>query len=147
VTVSPIDRFLAKVRRDSQDGCWEWTGRIQPNGYGMVTIRQKKHYAHRAAFEMFVDEIPAGVEVMHSCDNRKCVNPKHLSIGSCLENRRDMARKCRGTSSKLGRPFGAIPRDGKWRAKCKVARRQIHLGTYDTAEEASRVALEFKVAV
>lgn len=71
------DRFLAKVR-DSESGCWEWTGHIKPNGYGQVTVRGRKFNAHRFAYEAMVGPIPSGLVIDHLCRNRRCLRPEHL---------------------------------------------------------------------
>jgi hypothetical protein len=72
--------------------CTEWSGYIDPtNGYG----RYSHQYAHRLAYEKAHGPIPAGLQVMHSCDNRACVNPDHLSLGTNLDNVRDMESKGR----------------------------------------------------
>jgi predicted XRE-type DNA-binding protein len=53
--------------------------------------------AHRAMFAMVYGDVPVGYEVMHSCDNRACVNPKHLSSGTHAQNMRDMVARGRAT--------------------------------------------------
>ena len=87
-------RFCEKVEiRES--GCHEWTGRIQPNGYGQVRGNGKTVYAHRASWELANGPIPNGGFVLHACDNRRCVNPAHLRVGSFQDNMDDMTAKKR----------------------------------------------------
>ncbi len=87
-------RFCEKVAvRES--GCHEWTGHIQPNGYGQVRANGTAAYAHRVAWEMANGPIPAGGYVLHTCDNRRCVNPAHLRVGSFQDNMDDMTAKKR----------------------------------------------------
>jgi len=81
--------------------CWEWTGKLLSNGYGYFA----KGLAHRYAWSLINGEIPKGMYVMHSCDNRKCINPEHLSIGTPKENTQDMVRKKRYVKSE--NPFNA----------------------------------------
>lgn len=69
-----------------ENGCWNWKGKIHPSGY--VDLYGSK--AHRVSYEAFVDKIPDGKLVLHKCDNRKCVNPEHLYIGTHKDNVRDM---------------------------------------------------------
>ena len=77
--------------------CWEWQGAIQTKGYGSFSIGNgKTALAHRVAYEIITGkEIPKGMCVLHKCDNRKCVNPDHLFLGSILDNNRDMLQKGR----------------------------------------------------
>lgn len=64
---------LATVDRTG-DGCWEWPGKRDPNGYG----RAGKWWAHRVAYEVWVGPVPAGLELDHLCRNPACVRPDHL---------------------------------------------------------------------
>jgi hypothetical protein len=70
-------------------GCWEWQRAILKTGYGFYTKDNRKWRAHRYSYTINIGPIPAGLDVMHSCDNRKCVNPAHLSVGTRLQNMRD----------------------------------------------------------
>jgi len=85
--------FLKYVNKT--DYCWEWTGAINGRGYGNYSINCKAKSAHRVAYALWRGEIPAGMYVMHTCDNRKCVNPSHLVVGTAKDNMDDMARKGR----------------------------------------------------
>lgn len=86
-------RFMAKVAI-ADDGCWNWTGGCCLRGYGNYWDSGKTIGAHRfAAAAVFGDLGEAFV--MHLCDNRKCVNPDHLALGSHLDNMADMIRKGR----------------------------------------------------
>lgn len=97
------DRFLSKICTPNENGCKEWTGAIRA-GYGALTIcdRNSKYqynkvfYAHRISYELFISEIPEGLCVCHKCDNKKCVNPDHLFLGTHKDNISDMMKKGRG---------------------------------------------------
>ena len=87
------ERFLEKVvKQDS--GCHEWAGSLAKNGYGNFHKDGKTHYSHRIAWEIEHGEEPSDY-VLHKCDNRKCVNPDHLFIGSFYDNMDDMVAKGR----------------------------------------------------
>jgi len=89
-----ITRFWYKVDIKYPDSCWNWTAGTQSKGYGSFGIGNgKTALAHRVAFELEYGEIPEGLCVMHGCDNRKCCNTNHLSLGTIADNNRDMVEK------------------------------------------------------
>jgi hypothetical protein len=77
------------------NACWPWIGYIEPYGYGRVVIAGKRYLAHRAAYEHFVGPILPGFDLLHSCDNPPCCNPKHLTPGMHIHNMREMAQRGR----------------------------------------------------
>jgi len=90
---STIERFYRKL--EPRGDCVEWTGCISPFGYGGLSVRPfGRLFAHRVAWELAHGRPPTGV-VRHSCDNRKCCNPKHLIEGSQKENIRDCIERGR----------------------------------------------------
>lgn len=107
-----IDRFWARVDRSGgPDACWPWTGKSTMRyGYGLLTWKQRLVNAARLAYELVVGPIPAGLDLLHSCDNPPCCNPKHLRPGTHMENMIDMDTRKRG-ANQFGprRKYAAIP--------------------------------------
>jgi hypothetical protein len=94
--ISEIDekRFWEKVEIGSDDDCWNWKAAKQPNGYGAFASPISL-YAHRIAYTLKRGPIPPGTCVLHHCDNKSCVNPNHLFLGTRADNAKDRVRKGR----------------------------------------------------
>ena len=86
------ERFFSFVKKTKS--CWEWTGSLS-HGYGHMSFEGAPRDAHRISYELFNGPIPSGAFICHSCDNRKCVNPKHLWSGSAKDNVNDAIQKNR----------------------------------------------------
>ena len=117
-----VDKFFASVdERESKEKCWNWTGPIHANGYARLAygkVTGPNFYfesGHRFSYHMhYGKEIPKGMSVLHKCDNRKCVNPFHLFLGTQMDNMKDKISKGRDSkgekhslSTKLKTPRGS----------------------------------------
>ncbi len=87
------ERFWSKV--NTSDECWEWQGARSKSGYGIIWNKGENCSAHRISWELFNSQIPEKTMVLHHCDNKTCVNPKHLFLGTAKDNTRDSVNKNR----------------------------------------------------
>jgi hypothetical protein len=91
-----LERFNAKYRVDPVSGCWEWTAAKYYNGYGVfVWSKGENQTAHRASWRLHRGEVADEMDMCHHCDNKGCVNPEHLFVGTRQENMMDRVRKGR----------------------------------------------------
>jgi predicted XRE-type DNA-binding protein len=90
------ERFNENFIKLSDNECWEWKHIYSGEKYGQIKINGKTERAHRVAWELNIGKIPHGIDVLHHCDNPKCVNwIKHLFLGTQKDNMQDMKNKNR----------------------------------------------------
>ena len=108
-----IDRFWGKIDKQvsntfyNNQRCWIWTEKPNDTGYGYIRIKGKGYLAHRLSWLLQYGELDDSACVLHHCDNRLCVNPNHLFLGTRRDNVLDMVSKGRNVP-----PFGE--RNGRY---------------------------------
>ena len=132
-----MERFEEKYIPEPMSGCYLWTAALKPNGYGMFIVDGRREqrarspqYAHRAAWALHKGEIPRGLNVLHNCDNRACVNPDHLFLGTQQDNVDDMYKKGRAN-----RPFGERSPSAKLTDAQVIMVRQSKLSNKELASQ------------
>lgn len=113
-------RFWSLV--DKQAECWIWLGSRDSKGYGRVWYQGRRQRAHRVSYILIRGEITRGLLACHSCDNKLCVNPEHIFLGTQKDNMQDWTRKGKNrlVNDRALRQYG----DDNWTRKPE-AREQI----------------------
>lgn len=104
--VDPLEYGMRYFGEEDPNGCIEWTGSKFGTGYGKFMVDGKRYSAHRWSYERFIGPIPEGMVVRHKCDNRPCVNPEHLLVGTQRQNCEDTVereRTARGERSGMSK--------------------------------------------
>lgn len=115
-------RFMSHVIKS--DGCWRWAGYHRADGYINFSVGSKKFKAHRIAYELFVDEIPEGLEIDHICRNRGCVNPDHLRAVTHKENMREVDNRASNHDDKDHDFTPYFWKQGRVCRVCRIANKQ-----------------------
>lgn len=135
-----VGRFNLKWSLNLKTGCHEWIACLLPNGYGAIQFKGKKLSAHRVSWELHNGEIPKDMHVLHKCDNRRCVNPDHLFVGTHQDNMKDRNQKGRTASPPLG--------DENWSTKLiGILRISAKKDWLDSTQTGSEVAKKYGMTV
>ena len=103
-------RFWIKVKQTKM--CWEWTGTLNKHGYGVFN-HKKETLAHRISYQIIFGDVFQD-QILHKCDNPKCVNPDHLFLGTHQDNMTD-----RNNKGRTNRP------KGEKNASAKLSEQQV----------------------
>ena len=116
-TLSPVRRAWSAeqrlqhfIQRDPLSGCWIWQGAPDQDGYGRIKMHRVKQVAHRFAWSLRHGAIPPGAIVCHRCDERACVNPDHLFLGTHALNGADRKAKMKAVAAPPAPPAAEVDR-------------------------------------
>ena len=113
-----MERFFNKVIKT--ENCWIWTAGLRgKTGYGAFKMCGKVIDSHRVSYMIHKGEIPNGMYVCHTCDNRRCVNPEHLFLGTAKDNWIDGVRKGRIRPSTNTDKLKKHPSLGAYKRGCR----------------------------
>lgn len=136
--IPPFIRLISGFSVNEETGCWDWRGHSFTNGYGSIKVFGKITLAHRFSFELHKGPVPEGMDILHSCDNKLCVNPDHLRAGTHAENMREAAERGRIPSGDRHPSFGKTKPPG---IKNKLSKPVVVAGKYYSSQNEAESAL------
>ncbi len=129
------EEFWRNVEPITESGCWIWTaGVFGKKGYGAFKVSGQSRRTHRISWTLLRGGIPKGLDVLHKCDVRCCVNPNHLFLGTQMDNMQDMISKGRKVAS-----------PGTRNGQVKLTEQQVQEIIADTSMSQSKLAVKYGV--
>jgi len=120
-----LDSWFSHYSVKAETGCFNFSGCLDHKGYGKIGYGGRTRIASRLAYEKAIGEIPAGMNVCHSCDNPRCINPKHLFLGTQKQNLDDMFAKGRRTFTRRSHcNKGHVLKVAKHQNYCRICRNE-----------------------
>lgn len=125
--LSDLNRFVRLVAIGDRHECWEWQGNAPGGRHGHFSINAEAVKAHRWIYELCCGSIPEGMVIRHKCDNPKCVNPIHLTVGTPKDNVADMLERGRGADRRGEKhPLAKIDADAVRHIRAQAEIGQTH---------------------
>lgn len=118
------DLFWTRVKKGFSDECWRWKGWHFDQGYAGLSFKGRLLKGHRLSYELNCGPIPAAAFILHSCDNRGCVNPAHLRIGDHKANMADMRERKRAAAGATNY-FGRVRYIGEQNARARLTEEAV----------------------
>ena len=139
-----MQRFWDKV--DKSDGCWQWKAGKDRHGYGRFGRGGKNDMAHRVSWELMNGNIPDGMDIDHRCRNVACVrpHPDHCRLATRKQNIENHKGAQANSSTGVRGVYRGSKASGqphRFQARVQHNRKPIHLGWFDTVEEAQAAAV------
>lgn len=140
--VRAAEVFWGSVDIQSTEKCWPWKGAPHKQGHGTFWWNNVSYHAHTVSYRLVHGEVPSGKIVDHRCRNRICVNPGHLQAATPKENTENL-----GLYKETESGYRGVTKreNGRWRARVGHNDKVIHVGHFNTPEEAAIAVREARL--